>query len=164
MEVEAEQSQISEIHASWKNVLFNRSFLLLLASWVLVGGSVRACMVHEPQRIVHLGYSMKNGADSLAINGAVQFASRKSQLVFLSSKSRSNLSINLGYFLWKLLESANIHSSYIMKTGTDTISKFRSFACWLIRSCISKKKLLIGTGFNFQTKIVNRQLCLNKIM
>ena len=73
---EPQQSQFSRIGFSWKKVLLNRSFLLLISSWMLVGGATRACMVHEPQRIVHLGYSMKSGAESLAINGGVQFAAR----------------------------------------------------------------------------------------
>ena len=59
-----------------KNVLQNTSFILLVLTWFLTGGVFKSCLAHEPQRIVHLGYSLKSGAESLAINGAVQFVSR----------------------------------------------------------------------------------------
>ena len=78
-------SRLYKNRNSWKSVLSNVNFLILLLSWILAGGSFKATMVHEPQRIVKLGYSIKNSAGSLAINGGVQFVSRLTVGVLASS-------------------------------------------------------------------------------
>ena len=64
-----------------KSVLQNASFILLISNWFLTGGVYKSCLAHEPQRIVHLGYSIKSGAESLAINGGLQFVSRDPQMI-----------------------------------------------------------------------------------
>ena len=73
---EQAESRWSAIYNSWRKVLLNISFACHWLSWSLVSGAFKATMVHEPQRIVQLGYTMKNSAESLAINGGIQFASR----------------------------------------------------------------------------------------
>ena len=60
----------------WKEVLLNPPFLLLMTSWLLSEATFNAVMVHQPQRIVHMGFSLANGADTLAISGAVQIVAR----------------------------------------------------------------------------------------
>jgi len=57
-------------------LLTNPLFLLLLTSWVFNEATYNAVMVHQPERIVVMGYSLGNGADTLAINGAVQIVAR----------------------------------------------------------------------------------------
>ena len=69
-------SRFTKRMRAWFKVLRNVKFFFLIVSWLLVSGSFKAILVHEPQRIVQLGYSVENSAESLAINGGVQFASR----------------------------------------------------------------------------------------
>jgi len=60
----------------WKEILTNPCFLLLMVSWLLAEATFNAVMMQQPQRIVFLGYSLQNGADTLAISGAVQIFAR----------------------------------------------------------------------------------------
>ena len=60
----------------WKEILLNPPFLILMTSWLLSEATFNAVMVHQPQRIVDMGFSLANGADTLAISGAVQIIAR----------------------------------------------------------------------------------------
>ncbi|XP_075240419.1 uncharacterized protein LOC142335920 [Convolutriloba macropyga] len=60
----------------WKNIMTNPPFLLLMTSWLLGEATFNAVMVHQPEREVKMGFSLQNGADTLAISGAVQLVAR----------------------------------------------------------------------------------------
>ena len=70
------QSVKDKVKKAKDNLLFNPLFLLLLFSWVFNEATYNAVMVHQPERVVKMGYSLINGADTLAINGAVQIVAR----------------------------------------------------------------------------------------
>ena len=60
----------------WRNILMNPPFLLLMTSWLLGEATFNAVMVHQPERVVKMGFSLQNGADTLAISGGVQLFAR----------------------------------------------------------------------------------------
>ena len=82
-------------------------------------------MIHQPQRMVKLGYSLKSGAVSLAINGGVQIASRLSVGIVLSTNfvsviklsQISKLLLCLSTFISALHENLALHHGYMFIMG-----------------------------------------------
>ncbi len=55
-----------------KSIFKNKRFLLILLSYACSTSVFNTVMYHQPTRLLKFGFSLSNGAQSIAINGVVQ--------------------------------------------------------------------------------------------
>ncbi|XP_075251920.1 uncharacterized protein LOC142344244 [Convolutriloba macropyga] len=143
------ESSKKSVCTTLKNLLTNPLFLLLLFSWVCNEATYNAVMVHQPERVVLMGYSLGNGADTLAINGAVQIVARFS--VGLIAERGLISVVRLSQISKFILGSFSIISNFFPSLLFQTIFMFLVGICGgivsttdviLIKDCLTEGREL----------------------
>ena len=133
----------------WRNILMNPAFLLLMFSWLLSEATFNAVMVHQPERVVKMGYSIQNSADTLAISGAVQLVARLGVGILADRQIVSVVRLSQGSKL--ILGVFSILSNLFPSLGFQTLYMFLVGACGgilsttdfiLVKDCVTEGREL----------------------